>query len=395
MVLIGEKIKALRLRDGRTQEALAGALGVTAQAVSRWEKGICCPDVELIPSIANFFGVSIDELFGYDGERTKRAEALAERIEAMNRQNNGSDVCVDECVALAREALIEFPGNERLTLALASALYNAGYVRYGEFHIDGTDGFSVYDTARHRKYAEWREAIKLYEKLLLSLQAGDMRQRAVTELSQLYKNTGEREKAQELAESAPDMTGCREFLRINACDGKEAVAACGEALLEAVMRGAQLAVRIVLADRTMEPGVAAKQLQGAAGMYDCVCGDQRFGRHFGLLACIQLLRSYFLWLAGDRDEAFAALEKALDLARRLDGLRESGQEFFTAPLLRYVPMHIETIQKGGAFRRELPEVWPWWDVPLSDRVKAEMQADPRWEAWARRTQAVGCGSVSE
>ena len=77
MIQLGERIKELRRRDGRTQEALASALGVTAQAVSRWEKGICCPDMELIPSLANYFGVSIDELFGYDNERTKKVEALA------------------------------------------------------------------------------------------------------------------------------------------------------------------------------------------------------------------------------------------------------------------------------------------------------------------------------
>ena len=71
MIVLGERIKELRRRDGRTQEALASELGVTAQAVSRWEKGICCPDMELIPSIANFFCVSIDELFGYDFECKK------------------------------------------------------------------------------------------------------------------------------------------------------------------------------------------------------------------------------------------------------------------------------------------------------------------------------------
>ncbi len=66
MIRLGEMIKELRRRDGRTQDALANELGVTAQAVSRWEKGICYPDMEIIPSIANFFSVSIDELFGYD-----------------------------------------------------------------------------------------------------------------------------------------------------------------------------------------------------------------------------------------------------------------------------------------------------------------------------------------
>ena len=56
-VKIGEKIKELRKRDGRKQEDLAGALGVTAQAVSRWESGACYPDVTLIPAIANYFHV--------------------------------------------------------------------------------------------------------------------------------------------------------------------------------------------------------------------------------------------------------------------------------------------------------------------------------------------------
>ena len=69
MIRLGERIKELRLRDGRTQEALAGRLGVTAQAISRWEKGICYPDMELVPSIANCFGVTIDELFGYRNDR--------------------------------------------------------------------------------------------------------------------------------------------------------------------------------------------------------------------------------------------------------------------------------------------------------------------------------------
>ena len=96
-------------------------------------------DGVLIPSIANYFNVSIDELFGYDNERSKKADALARQINDMIHQNNGKDVSMDECIALAREALIEFPGNEKLTLALASAMFTAGYVRHGEHHIEGDD----------------------------------------------------------------------------------------------------------------------------------------------------------------------------------------------------------------------------------------------------------------
>ena len=69
---LGQKIRELRRRDGRTQEALAEAIGVTSQAVSRWEANGGYPDMEMIPSIANYFGISIDELFGYNNERSKK-----------------------------------------------------------------------------------------------------------------------------------------------------------------------------------------------------------------------------------------------------------------------------------------------------------------------------------
>ena len=102
---IGEKIKELRKRDGRKQEDLANALGVTNQAVSRWEKDGSYPDMEMIPAIANYFGVTIDELFGYENGREKQVDELVSRLSAMNKLNNGENVNIDECLHLARTAL--------------------------------------------------------------------------------------------------------------------------------------------------------------------------------------------------------------------------------------------------------------------------------------------------
>lgn len=61
---INERIAFLRKQKGCTQEQLASALGVTNQSVSKWESGQCCPDIQLLPEIAKFFGVSIDALMG-------------------------------------------------------------------------------------------------------------------------------------------------------------------------------------------------------------------------------------------------------------------------------------------------------------------------------------------
>lgn len=63
---LGNKIAALRKQMGLTQEALAQKLEVTNQSVSKWESDQCCPDILLLPKIADIFGVTIDALFGRD-----------------------------------------------------------------------------------------------------------------------------------------------------------------------------------------------------------------------------------------------------------------------------------------------------------------------------------------
>ena len=61
---IGNQIANYRKSLNLTQEALAQKLGVTNQAVSKWESGLACPDIQLLPELADLFGVTIDELFG-------------------------------------------------------------------------------------------------------------------------------------------------------------------------------------------------------------------------------------------------------------------------------------------------------------------------------------------
>ncbi len=67
-----ENLKQLRKAKEITQEKLADVLGVTGQTISRWELGICYPDLELLPAIANFFGVSIDQILSNDSSSKER-----------------------------------------------------------------------------------------------------------------------------------------------------------------------------------------------------------------------------------------------------------------------------------------------------------------------------------
>lgn len=66
MINISEKISSLRKAHNLTQEALGEAVGVSAQAVSKWEKGDSLPDISVIPDICRVFGISADSLLGSD-----------------------------------------------------------------------------------------------------------------------------------------------------------------------------------------------------------------------------------------------------------------------------------------------------------------------------------------
>ena len=384
---LGNNIRTFRRRDRKTQEALAEALGVTSQAVSRWESGGSYPDMSLIPSIANFFGVSIDELFGYEGERTHRIDALAAEINRMNTRNNGKDVCVAEAVALARSALVEFPGEVKLMLSLASVLFNAGYVRYGENHLIDEEGYSIYDTAKHQTYEEWCEAVVLYEKVLETLPNGALRNRAVMELSQLYLNLGEHEKALALAESAPDLWNCREFLRAYTCDGKQYVKAHSETLLETIRACAVFMINITTGDHHLSSHEKAACVASAIRLFETVCPDGNYGCHHGYVASLELLYSLYLWLDDRQDAAFAALDRAGENGRKLVAVCEAGVARYTAPLVRLaegIPGCDADVARQDV--QSLAEDWPWYNVPEAEQVKAEIQADPRWAAWVAGTQ---------
>ena len=62
---IGSNIKRLRLNKGVTQEELGSTLGVSSQAVSKWENESAYPDIMILPKLADYFAVSIDELMNY------------------------------------------------------------------------------------------------------------------------------------------------------------------------------------------------------------------------------------------------------------------------------------------------------------------------------------------
>ncbi|MBP3337905.1 MAG: helix-turn-helix transcriptional regulator [Lachnospiraceae bacterium] len=203
-IKLGEKIKELRKRDGRKQEDLANALGVTAQAVSRWESNGGYPDMSMIPAIANYFHTTIDALFGYNNDRDKK---IKDYIQKGNRLLTGNDSDIAECICFMKEALVEFPAEPELQMCLAYALKLKG--------LKETDKPNIY----------LKEAAYLYEEL--SKQNNDV----IIPLLDTYSMMGEYDKAEKKALEQPKVRMSREVLLAPLFNEKNGKQYQGEAIL--------------------------------------------------------------------------------------------------------------------------------------------------------------------
>ena len=142
---ISDVIRRLRRQRNITQEELAEAMGVTYQSVSRWENGQAYPDMELIPKIAGYFGITTDLLFGMDDESVGRRMAGAEeKIKAA--QDNP-----EEFYWLCREAHEEFPQEFRFGIWLCRCYVDFG-IRPYQNHLKEIRQIcrNILENCRHR-----------------------------------------------------------------------------------------------------------------------------------------------------------------------------------------------------------------------------------------------------
>jgi len=120
---IGEKIKALRKKNGITQEKLAEALGISYQAVSKWECGAASPDLSLIAPLTKCFNVSADELLGITESEDDQARKQYDT--AWQTYRNSQDP--NNSYPWAKEATLAYPKDNRYLEWLAFAEYQLAF----------------------------------------------------------------------------------------------------------------------------------------------------------------------------------------------------------------------------------------------------------------------------
>lgn len=196
-VNFSDKLKTLRKQKNLTQEQIAETLGVSCQAISKWETNSSFPDISLLPIIADFFGVSVDYLLGHDtSKREEEINTVCARADELFENRKYM-----QAVPILREVLIKHPGNEKLMYKLAWAL-------------SGT---------KKESPDNYEEAILLYHKILEISTDTEMRTKVTRDLIYRFCTKGEDEKALSFANKLPAFEFCREYNlgRSNIYEGKQ------------------------------------------------------------------------------------------------------------------------------------------------------------------------------
>lgn len=203
MLKIGEKIKELRKAQDITQEKLSDYLNISYQAVSKWENGLALPDITLLPKLANFFGVSTDELLDLNtSENKEELKKYEEQYQELNRKGK-----VLEKIELSRKVLDLYPRNYQWMLNLAY-----GLVSYG----------ATSEQQKYRKEHKFvEEAISLCERILEDCTVDSIRHSAIQILCYEYPKINKKEAAIKLAENMPKMLICKEMLLSHIHSGTE------------------------------------------------------------------------------------------------------------------------------------------------------------------------------
>jgi len=202
-LLIGENIRRLRRELEVTQESLAEHLGVSTQAVSKWERGEACPDIALLPGLAGFFGVSLDDLMGMDALR-ETAEIDALTAQAKQNLNLLQSA---ESIEPLRAALRRFPNHYGLMQLLGQCLCEA-------------DNFNV-PPLPPQEQPRRLEAAALFERVLAHCTDAKLREKTQAALFIAYDGLGDAEKARAAAQLLPALHNSREVLYGRTLYGEE------------------------------------------------------------------------------------------------------------------------------------------------------------------------------
>lgn len=159
MITLGEKIKTLRKAKNISQEKLAQYLGVSFQAISKWENDNACPDIALLPDIARFFGITVDELLQVEKlDEQKLFEDYLQQAYELQMNGKSNEILL----TLWLDAYKKMPNNVAIKEMLMSIYYDTDKIKYKDDIINLASEIYAGDASHYYKGQAIKEAAITY-----------------------------------------------------------------------------------------------------------------------------------------------------------------------------------------------------------------------------------------
>ncbi len=337
---IGERIKTLRKRNDVTQEKLADYLHISCQAVSKWENNTALPDITLVVPLANFFGVTTDEIFGVARDTAALDDAEFDR--RMKEYANLGELRSE--IELCREMVEKYPRNFKYLERLASVLNITSC----------SHGFT-----EDEKSANVDEAIEICRLIMEDCTDDRIRTSTRQTLVFAYSQKGDCERAYKIACEASSIHVSRESLidslPLSTDEIKESVDS--NILTYADNLAQSIAVR---AAKLGDDNLRLAAYEAARSIWATVIDDGNYLFYHDRLMHLHLWSAYIYGKRSDRDNAVRHLKSAYrhaveaDVAESVEtnytGRFVSNAKNYTSVSKNYTWTHVECVRREFEYK---------------------------------------------
>ncbi len=306
-ITLKNNLRELRKKKNVTQEMLAEHIGISTQAVGKWERGEGFPDITLLPVIAFYFNVSVDDLLGV-GEVQKKFVIEEYMKKSVRLKNIGN---VSAVIELWESAYREYPNDSVVLVEIMSALFNS---------------------SQKGEYSD--RIISTGEKVLSECTDNNLRSRAISILCFIYNCINDAENAKKYANMLNNYYGSREETMKNILDGEDAVIQCQENIVCLVsMINGNADVMSYKGNYSAEERIRIHKFR--LNLYKLVYEDGDFG-----FSCCRLAQIYYdiavnYALIGDKDAVIENLQEMAKYAVMADTQPDGQHTSFLIDMVKY------------------------------------------------------------